>query len=45
MKELNTFQKYFVEEFYDDYREGLLSLTLSIPSKLLYLVFLNVMNH
>jgi carboxymethylenebutenolidase len=25
MKELNTFQKYFVEEFYDDYREGLLS--------------------
>jgi len=24
MKELNTFQKYFVEEFYDDYREGLL---------------------
>jgi carboxymethylenebutenolidase len=22
MKELNTFQKYFVEEFYDDYREG-----------------------
>lgn len=25
MKRLNTFQKYFVEEFYDDYREGLLS--------------------
>lgn len=25
MKDLNTFQKYFVEEFYDDYREGLLS--------------------
>ena len=25
MKELNTFQKYLVEEFYDDYREGLLS--------------------
>lgn len=25
MKELNTFQKYFVTEFYDDYREGLLS--------------------
>ncbi|MEW5959679.1 MAG: dienelactone hydrolase family protein [Chloroflexota bacterium] len=25
MKELNTFQKYFVEEFYDDYRAGLLS--------------------
>ena len=25
MKELNTFQQYFVEEFYDDYREGLLS--------------------
>ena len=25
MEELNTFQKYFVEEFYDDYREGLLS--------------------
>jgi carboxymethylenebutenolidase len=25
MKELNTFQKYFVEEFYDDYREGLIS--------------------
>lgn len=25
MKELNTFQKYFVEEFYDDYREGLLN--------------------
>ncbi len=25
MKKLNTFQKYFVEEFYDDYREGLLS--------------------
>jgi carboxymethylenebutenolidase len=25
VKELNTFQKYFVEEFYDDYREGLLS--------------------
>ncbi len=25
MKELNTFQKYFVEEFYDDYREGLLT--------------------
>ncbi len=24
MKELNTFQKYFVEEFYDDYREGLM---------------------
>ena len=22
MKKLNTFQKYFVEEFYDDYREG-----------------------
>lgn len=22
MKDLNTFQKYFVEEFYDDYREG-----------------------
>lgn len=25
MRELNTFQRYFVEEFYDDYREGLLS--------------------
>lgn len=25
MKELNTFQKYFLEEFYDDYREGLLT--------------------
>ena len=25
MKELNAFQKYFVEEFYDDYREGLIS--------------------
>ncbi len=25
MAELNTFQKYFVEEFYDDYREGLIS--------------------
>ena len=25
MKDLNTFQKYFVEEFYDDYRDGLLS--------------------
>jgi carboxymethylenebutenolidase len=25
MKELDTFQKYLVEEFYDDYREGLLS--------------------
>jgi carboxymethylenebutenolidase len=25
VKELNTFQKYFVEEFYDDYRDGLLS--------------------
>jgi len=25
MKTLNTFQKYFVEEFYDDYREGLIS--------------------
>jgi carboxymethylenebutenolidase len=25
MKELGTFQKYFAEEFYDDYREGLLS--------------------
>ena len=25
MKELNTFQKYFVEEFYDDYRAGLLN--------------------
>lgn len=25
MKELNTFQRYFVEEFYEDYREGLLS--------------------
>ena len=25
MEKLNTFQKYFVEEFYDDYREGLLS--------------------
>lgn len=25
MKDLNTFQKYLVEEFYDDYREGLLS--------------------
>jgi carboxymethylenebutenolidase len=25
MKELNTFQKYFVEEFYDDYREGLIN--------------------
>lgn len=25
MKDLNTFQKYFVEEFYDDYREGLLT--------------------
>ncbi len=25
MKEMNTFQTYFVEEFYDDYREGSLS--------------------
>lgn len=25
MKELDTFQKYFVEEFYDDYREGLIT--------------------
>ena len=25
MKDLNTFQKYFAEEFYDDYREGLIS--------------------
>lgn len=25
MKKLNTFQKYFVEEFYDDYREGSIS--------------------
>lgn len=25
MKEFNTFQKYFIEEFYDDYREGLIS--------------------
>ncbi|UCC89431.1 MAG: dienelactone hydrolase family protein [Anaerolineales bacterium] len=25
MNQLNTFQKYFVEEFYDDYREGLIS--------------------
>jgi carboxymethylenebutenolidase len=25
MPELNTFQKYFVEEFYDDYRDGLIS--------------------
>jgi carboxymethylenebutenolidase len=25
MKELNTFQKYFIEEFFDDYREGLIS--------------------
>ena len=25
MKDLNTFQKYLAEEFYDDYREGLLS--------------------
>ncbi|MCB0197197.1 MAG: dienelactone hydrolase family protein [Anaerolineae bacterium] len=25
MKKLNTFQKYFVEEFYDDYREGTIS--------------------
>jgi carboxymethylenebutenolidase len=25
LKDLNVFQKYFVEEFYDDYREGLLS--------------------
>lgn len=25
MKELDTFQKYLAEEFYDDYREGLLS--------------------
>jgi carboxymethylenebutenolidase len=25
MKKLNTFQKYLVEEFYDDYREGLIS--------------------
>ncbi len=25
MKQLDTFQKYLVEEFYDDYREGLLS--------------------
>lgn len=25
VKELTTFQKYFVEEFYDDYREGLIS--------------------
>jgi len=25
MKKLNTFQKYFVEEFYDDYCEGLIS--------------------
>jgi hypothetical protein len=25
MKKLDTFQKYLVEEFYDDYREGLIS--------------------
>ena len=25
MDELNTFQKYFAEEFYDDYREGRLT--------------------
>src|SRR5574341_748579 len=25
MKDLNTFQQYFVEEFYDDYREGYLT--------------------
>ena len=25
MEELNTFQKYFAEEFYEDYREGLLT--------------------
>ncbi|MEX1019629.1 MAG: dienelactone hydrolase family protein [Litorilinea sp.] len=25
MKELNKFQKYFIEEFYDDYREGLIT--------------------
>ena len=25
MRELNTFQKYFVEEFFDDYQAGLLS--------------------
>jgi carboxymethylenebutenolidase len=25
MKEMNTFQRYFVEEFYEDYREGSLS--------------------
>jgi carboxymethylenebutenolidase len=25
VKELNTFQKYFAEEFYDDYRDGFLS--------------------
>jgi carboxymethylenebutenolidase len=25
MKELDKFQKYLVEEFYDDYREGLIS--------------------
>ncbi len=25
MKELNTFQQYFAEEFYDDYREGLIT--------------------
>ncbi|RIK48467.1 MAG: dienelactone hydrolase family protein [Chloroflexi bacterium] len=25
MKEFNTFQRYFIEEFYDDYREGLIS--------------------
>jgi carboxymethylenebutenolidase len=25
VNELNTFQKYLVEEFYDDYREGLIS--------------------
>ena len=25
MEELNTFQKYFAEEFYGDYRKGLLN--------------------
>ena len=25
MQELNTFQKYFAEEFYDDYRDGFLT--------------------
>ena len=25
LTELNTFQKYFAEEFYDDYRDGLLT--------------------